>query len=109
MDKNEVIRLHFDELGTQTKYRNKEIGYLMSAFYNDRNTHDVMQGMNIATFIDYLESKDPMVMIPQDAIMVSRMNLMLRGMGNAFGLQLHMSRMWQDEAVAFLKRQGVEY
>ena len=36
MDKPEVIRLHFDELGTLTKYKDKEIGYLTSAFYNDR-------------------------------------------------------------------------
>ena len=36
MDKQEVVRLHFDELGTKTKYSDKEIGYLMSAFYNDR-------------------------------------------------------------------------
>ena len=52
MDKKEVVRLHFDVLGTKTKNNDPEIGYLMSAFYNDRNSRDIMQGMNIATIIE---------------------------------------------------------
>ena len=55
MDKAEVVRLHFDVLGTKTKYRNEDIGYLFSAFYNDRNSDDVCGGMNIKSFIDSLE------------------------------------------------------
>ena len=32
-----------------------DVGYLFSAFYNDRNSKDVCGGMNIKTFIDWLE------------------------------------------------------
>ena len=32
-----------------------DIGYLFSAFYNDRMTEDVCQGMNIKSFVDWLE------------------------------------------------------
>ena len=87
-DKSEVIRLHFEEQGVRTKKMDPEIGYLFSAFYNDRDTEDVCQGMNIASFIDFLEAKDPMVQLPEAYIFASRVNLMLRGMGKAFGLQV---------------------
>jgi aarF domain-containing kinase len=104
-DKQEIIRLHFDVLGTQTKYRNEEVGYLMSCFYNDRDTVDITQGKNIASFIDYLESQDPMIRVPEDYIFASRVSIMLRGMGKAFGLKLRMSQFWEQEARLFLQSQ----
>lgn len=62
-DVSEVVRIHFDEQKVKTKYGKHDIAYLLSAFYNDRNTEDVMGDRNIATFIDYLEAQDPMVSI----------------------------------------------
>ena len=53
--------MHFNDIGTRTKYMDPEIGYLSSSFWNDRMTPDVCGDMNIATFIDWLEAKDPMV------------------------------------------------
>lgn len=108
-DKEEIIRLHFDELGTRTRYRNKEIGYLMSCFYNDRDTDDICQGMNISDFIDWMQAQDPMIKLPEEYIFASRVNIMLRGMGKAFGLRLRMSKLWEAEARAFLNSQGIEY
>jgi aarF domain-containing kinase len=80
-DKNEVVRIHFDEIGTQTLHRDPEIGYLMSAFYNDRSTPEICGDMNISNFIDWLQAKDPMVKLPEQYIMASRVNILLRGMG----------------------------
>jgi len=108
-DKEEVVRLHFDEVGTVTKYKNKEIAYLMSAFYNDRNTYDICGDRNIASFIDYCESIDPMVQLPENYIMLARSSLMLRGFGNAFGLELSVAELWYDDAVKFLKSQNIHY
>lgn len=108
-DKSEIIRLHYDVLGTKTKYRKEDIGYLMSCFYNDRDTDDVTNGLSIASFIDYLEAQDPMVQVPEDYIMACRVSIMLRGLGKAFGLRLRMAPLWAGEANAFLKDQKVEY
>jgi aarF domain-containing kinase len=108
-DVDEIVRIHFHELGTKTKNLDKEVGYLMSCFYNDRDTDDVCRGMNIAEFIDWLEAKDPMVRVPEEYIFVSRVNLMIRGMGKAFGIKLRMSKLWEQEAKAFLDSQGIEY
>lgn len=107
-DKDEIIRLHFDEMNVKTKYSNKEIGYLASCFFNDRNTPDICQGMNISDFIDYMEQVDPMVQVPEAYVFANRLSIMMRGMGNAFGLQLRMSKMWEDEARNFLKSNGID-
>lgn len=108
-DKAEVIRLHFNEIGVRTKRNDPEIGYLMSSFYNDRDTADVCQGMNIPEFMDWMEARDPMVQLSEAFLFASRVNVMLRGMGKAFGLQLRMSKIWEKEASDFLKSQGVDY
>lgn len=108
-DKKEIVRIHFDELGTVTKNRDFETAYLFSSFYNDRNTPDVCGDKNIATFIDYLESRDSMVKVPEEYIFASRVSILLRGMGKAFGLNLKMSEMWKGEAENFLKSQGIDY
>lgn len=108
-DREEIRRLHFEEQGVRTKKNDPEIGYLFSCFYNDRDSDDVCRGMNISSFIDYLERADPMVKVPDAYIMASRVSIMMRGMGKAFGLQLRVSKLWEEEAQAFLKSQGIEY
>lgn len=108
-DREEVQRLHFNELGVVTKRSDPEVAYLFSCFYNDRDTDDICRGMNIANFIDYLQARDPMVQVPDAYIMASRVSIMMRGMGKAFGLQLRMSKLWEQEAAAYLKSQGIDY
>lgn len=108
-DKEEIVRLQFEEAGTITKYKKKEIAYLMSTFYNDRDTEEISHGMNISEFIDWLQSQDPMVRLPEEYIFASRVNIMLRGMGNAFGIKLKMSKLWEEEARKFLTSQGINY
>jgi len=108
-DEREVVRIHFDEMGVRTKNRNERVAYLMSAFYNDRNSKDICGDKNISTFIDWIEEQDKMVRLPEEYLMASRVSIMLRGMGNAFGLQLRMSKMWEDDAREFLRNQGIDY
>ena len=109
MDKDEVVRIHFDELGVVTKYRNADVAYRMSAFYNDRDTFDVCQGMNMVDFLDYLEAQDPVVKLADPYLFACRVSLMMRGLGKAFGLQLRMSKMWESEARELLKQNNIEY
>lgn len=108
-DKKEIIRIHFEEIGTKTKKMDPEIGFLMASFYNDRDTPDITQGMNIQSFIDWMQSQDPMERLPEEFLFASRINIMLRGLGKAFGLKLRMSKQWENEARAFLKSQNINY
>lgn len=80
-DKDEVVRIHFDLLGVKTKHRRSDIAYRFSAFMNDRDTDDIMEGMNIATFSDYCEKEDPIVQLPDQYIMAQRASVLLRGLG----------------------------
>jgi predicted unusual protein kinase regulating ubiquinone biosynthesis (AarF/ABC1/UbiB family) len=108
-DKEEILNLHFNALPTITQRKDPEIGYLMSVFYNDRDSEDIRQGRNIAEFLDYLEAKDPMVSISEEYLFLCRVNLLLRGMGKAFGMHMRMSKMWEDEAKKLLEREGIKY
>ena len=106
-DREEIVRLYFDELGTKTKHRRADTAYRAACFWSDRDTPDVLGNHNIATFIDSLEAEDPMIQLPEAYIMASRVSVMLRGMGNAFGLKLRVSKLWEDEARKLLVSQGL--
>ena len=103
-DREEIVRLHFGEMGALTRRKDPRIAYLFCTFYNDRNTPDICGDMNISQFIDWLQAQDPMVRVPEDYIFASRLSVLLRGMGNAFGVQMRMSKMWEQDAKKFLER-----
>jgi len=105
-DKAEVVRIHFDDLGVKTKNRNEDIAYRFSAFMNDRDTPDIMGGMNVAVFSDYCEKEDPIIKLPDDFIMAQRASLLLRGLGKAFGIEISMSQQWKVQAEEFLRKCG---
>ena len=94
-------------LGTKTKYRKEEIGYLAAVFQSDRDTVDICGEKNIASFVDWLEAQDPMIQLPEAYIFLYRTSIMMRGMGNAFGIKLRISKIWEDEARRFLLSQGI--
>ena len=108
-DKDEILRLHFKEIGMKTKYMKEDIGYRHSCFYNDRSTDDVTGGRNMNEFVEWVQKEDPIVYIPENFIIVCRVNFLLRGMGKAFGLNLRMSKMWENEARSFLESQNIDY
>lgn len=109
-DEKEVARLYFDVLKTQTKFRRSDIAVLLCTFYNDRNINlDHEYRMNIASFIDYCQAQDPMIQLPEDYVLCSRSSLMLRGMGNAFGLDLSVAELWYKPAQDFLQKKGIVY
>ena len=108
-DKEEIARIFFDEMKAETKYKNKEVAYRLCCFWADRDTEDVLNGMNIADFLDDCEAKDPMISIPPDYLVAQRVSVLLRGVGNAFGLKVRTTDMWKQQARDFLKKNNIEY
>ena len=108
-DKEEIAKIYFEDCGMKTKYFKRDIAYLHSAFWNDRDTDDVTGGRNIQTFMDWIEEMDPVVLLADEYLFAGRLSILLRGMGNAFGLQLRMSELWEHEAKEFLASQGIDY
>ena len=47
-------------------------------------TRDITGGRNIAEFMEWAEEQDPVEIVNQDIVMACRVNVMMRGMANAF-------------------------
>ena len=108
-DRSEVVRIMTEEIGFKTKYMKEDIIYRAAAFWNDRDTEDILQGMNVHKFMEYIEAQDPPVQVNDEFIMAARVSILLRGTANAFALRLRVSDYWHHEAQAFLKSQGISY
>lgn len=108
-DREEVVRLMTDEVGFRTKNMDPNIIYLTAAFFNCRDSDDILQGMNVSEFMEWLEKSDPVKKINDEYVMVGRVSILMRGMANAFGMKLRVSDYWRKEAEKFLKAQGVSY
>lgn len=108
-DHPEIVRLAREEMGVKTKLMNEDILFRQMAFFHDRDTDDVTMGMNLSEFIDWMEQVDPIDKINDEFVMVGRVNMLLRGMANAFGIRLRMSDYWKVQAEQFLKLHGIDY
>ncbi|KAI0566184.1 hypothetical protein FGB62_11g213 [Gracilaria domingensis] len=108
-DRDEVVRIMKDEVGFRTKSMDGDIIYRTAAFFNCRDSEDVTLGMNVSTFMEWLEQSDPVEKINDEFVMAGRVSVLLRGMANAFGLKLRVTDYWKTEAEKFLKAQGINY
>ncbi len=106
-DKEEVYRINKEEFGAVSKYNNKEVGYKLVAFWNDRDTNDITGGKNIAQFLDDCEAIDPVLKIPEETVLAARVSIMMRGMGNAFGMKLRVAPYWAPFAEKALRDAGI--
>lgn len=111
--RDEVGRLAFEELGGDTRYRRLDIAWRLMAFYNDRDTDDVVapegRRLSIQEFADWCEAQDPGKRAPPACIMAGRMATMLRSAALAFGVQLRVSPLMRPHAEALLREHGVAY
>ena len=112
-DKEEVARLVWspppDGFGGKTRKRDINTAYKLATFWNDRDTPDITEGLNLQEFIDEMERRDPMIDTPRQMVMISRVSVLLRGMGNAFDIRLRVSEAWRKHAVSLLKKTDPEY
>ena len=95
-----------NDLGYRSKHSRQDMVFRLMCFWNDRDTRDITDGRNIAEFLDWAEAEDPVVQVPQDMVMVQRVNLMMRGIANAFDLRLQMAAVWRPAAIALLTEHG---
>lgn len=65
--------------------------------------------MNIAEFLDWAQAEDPIDKIHPEFVMISRVSVLLRGMGNAFGLQLRTTDFWRVYAEKVLVDNHISY
>lgn len=106
-DRAEVIRIVTEDGQFRTKYMNEDVIYRSMAFFHCRDTEDVLQGMNVSQFMDWMEKTDPIVQINDEFVMVGRVSVLIRGLANAFGFKVRVSDYWKEEAQNFLESQGI--
>lgn len=107
-DRQAVVQLYNKEMGIRTRDNSEEVLYRHAVFYHDRDTPDVMQGLNMHLFLEKLEKDDPVRHISEEYVMAGRVNMLIRGVSKAFGLELRMAELWRDQAREFLLSRGVE-
>mmetsp|Transcript_104582 Transcript_104582/g.207665 ORF Transcript_104582/g.207665 Transcript_104582/m.207665 type:complete len:575 (-) Transcript_104582:139-1863(-) len=102
-DAQEVMKLE-QELGIRTARSRPDVRFRMCSFWLDRDTNDVMQGMNLHDFMAWGEREDPMLEFPEDLYLVCRCSVMLRSLSLAFGVRLSTAEYWRPHAEALLRK-----
>ena len=108
-DAEEVRRISTEDCGNVTKHGRADVGLRLTTYYHDRSGEDVLQGLNVQEFMDWAEEEDPMVFVAPDYVMQARVSVMLRGISNAFGIDLHVTDYWRPHAEELLNRYGVPF
>jgi len=108
-DQLEVVRVFKDDLGARHKYNKPEMGWRLAAFWFNTNGPATTGGRNIQQFMDWVEAEDPVVVTPRETVLVGRVAVLLRGVGNAFGLEMRTAELWESTARQVLKDEGVDY
>jgi aarF domain-containing kinase len=102
----EAVRVYSQDMGVRTAKMDPRILYKMAAFWYDRDTPDVTEGMNVHSFTEWLHQQDPVTFLPDEYVMIGRVSVLLRGMGAAFGVKLRTAQAWSPHARALLQGQA---
>ena len=105
-DRDEIIRAFTEEVKIRTQDMDPDVLYRLAVFWNDRNSKDITMGLNLQEFQDWAEAKDPQTAVPNWPVIASRVNVLMRAVGNAFGLDVAVAHMWAPYARAALRRHG---
>jgi len=95
--------------GAKSKNSSVDVSFKLATFWNDRDTPDVTEGLNLQEFLDEMEARDPVIKAPDEMVMIARVSVLLRGMGNAFNIRLRMAEAWRAHAEKLLRRTDSEY
>ena len=95
--------------GARSKNSDAEVSFKLATFWNDRDTPDVTEGLNLQEFLVEMQARDPVIKAPDEMVMIARVSVLLRGMGNAFNIRLRMAEAWRADAEKLLARTDPDY
>ena len=102
-DRDKIVSVAL-EMGSSNTFNIPDVIYRQTAFWFDRDTPDVTQGLDIHKFLEEMERRDPQKVLCQDLVMVSRCSVMLRSLGLTLGLRVRTTDYWREYADSFLTR-----
>lgn len=107
-DDREAIVKKYTEIGIKTERMDPHILWCLATFWNDRDSDDVTRGMNVQVFMDWMQSTDPLLELPQEYVMMARVSVLLRGIASAFGMSLRIAPTWAPLAEKLLAAEAPE-
>jgi hypothetical protein len=85
---------------------NEDNIYLYAKVGYDEDNHELTGGKHIQIFMEDLQSKDPIIELPRELLMVSRASTMLRGLAHYLHQSRSVAKIWRPIAEQVLKEEG---
>ncbi|GMH61085.1 hypothetical protein TrST_g378 [Triparma strigata] len=89
--------------GYKTKRGDRRLAAKYARIVLDSNDKKYTDGKHVQMFMEDLQKKDPIQDLPREFVMVSRVSLMLRGLGKAIGQERSVAQAWVGHARKVLK------
>lgn len=93
-------------IGVKRKHYKEQVQYRICSWWLDRDSEDIMQGLNLFDFHLWGESQDSIVELPDGYYMVCRCSVTLRSAAIAFGVRMSAAEHWKPYAEALLRKHG---
>lgn len=101
-DRDRIIEL-MKEAGFRSKRMDPAVIYLYAKVSYDMDNKELTNGKHIQVFMDELQSRDPIMDLPRDFLMVSRTSLMIRGLAHALHQSRSVASAWRPIAERVLR------
>lgn len=93
------------QLGFKTKFDNDDVLCKYASLFFDSDLEGKKLGYATPQlYLLYLKSLDPMINVPDSAVIVARSSFLFRGMGSMLEAQLHTAKRWTSHAKDALER-----
>jgi predicted unusual protein kinase regulating ubiquinone biosynthesis (AarF/ABC1/UbiB family) len=101
-DREEVIRL-MKEAGFQSQRMDPDVIFLYAKVIYDQDSLELTNGKHIQMFMEDLESRDPIVSLPKNYLMLGRASILLRGLAHTLKQSRSVAKSWRPLAERVLK------
>ena len=101
-NKPRIIEL-MKEAGFESKSMVPEVIYSYAKVAYDEDSKELTKGLHIQMFMEELQTRDPIIALPYDFIVIGRCSLILRGLAHALKQPRSVAKAWQPIAERVLR------
>ncbi|CAM9857266.1 unnamed protein product [Laminaria digitata] len=103
-DDREAVVAAYTAMGVRTKNMDPEVLYLHAKAFFDCDHKDVLGGVNIQTYLETLQERDPMLQLGDEYLMAARVASILRGLAYAVKHKPFVAKLWAPQARELLEK-----
>jgi len=101
-DREEVVRL-MKKAGFQSERMDPEVIYVYAKVSYDQDSKELTNGKHIQMFMEDLQSRDPIIQLPEKYMMIGRTSILLRGLAHALKQSRSVAKLWRPIAERVLQ------